>query len=149
MTTDTAAHATIAPVPAMPWTWREINHCSWVTAGLFSAGLLLAGLFTSGFSVVIPMLLFIPAIVTVLVWVFTPLSWLLGRALRRIPSPAVHAVTFGVLGGLVCVGLGFIPGRQPDAYTAILAIGSGTALAVGWWSAYRARIRRARYAPLS
>ncbi|MCM3695643.1 hypothetical protein [Microbacterium oleivorans] len=51
----------------------------------------------------------------VLCWVFAPVAWLLGRALKRAPGAATVAA-FGALGFVVCFALAMIvPGTDVNA----------------------------------
>lgn len=140
--------------PAMPFTFRDVALHSFATFVVFllvvivwavvvalsgDAGILGGNWFTQAlaYAAVVGVCAF------VLVWVFAPLAWLLGRVMQRVSSPALHALAFGALGGAAgaVVAAGILvngPIAQESIVVSVLvAFICGLCTAVGRYLAYR------------
>ncbi|WP_394279504.1 hypothetical protein [Microbacterium sp.] len=106
---------------------REIvKHNAFTWLGMFAIALVLAvifaipaphpdGILSHGDQVFVAVIFLLGAALIgfIAIWVFTPLAWLLGKALRRVASPVVHVVCFGVLAGLVVLVFSLLDRGQP------------------------------------
>ncbi|BDV31949.1 hypothetical protein [Microbacterium terricola] len=132
--------------PVMPFTFRDVARHTWTILAafmVFVVGYAVFSAFTMGGDMYgASIVCFAGFITLILVWLGAPFAWLLGRALRQVPFPAVHLSAFGLLGagaGALIASSGILQVTWQS--TAVVAGISGVCTIIGRYVAYRSRKR--------
>lgn len=147
---------------ATAFTRRDVARYTWWTYAAFLTVVFVACViaalpgeepgFSPGMKIGVAAMLFVGGAVVGLaaVWVFSPLAWLLGKALVPVRHKLIHVVAFGVQGAVVfTIGtlfdrgdpplVGQVTWDNPVALT-LLCASAGTC-AFGRWMVFRGRAR--------
>lgn len=143
-----------------PFTWKDIARHSWWTWAVYmvvnAAGSIWVHVDSTSASHIGPnfaVTFFLGAALTSLavIWAYSPVAWLLGKALASVPTRAVHVLMFALAGAAALALLSLLGMSQPrffgpttfdnPAFVILLAT-SAVACGFGRWMAFRARAER-------